>query len=192
VRRLAPLLALVAGSLILSSCTLVPTSAKLVVIGNGRVPLHLLDNTIPGTNGARVRFEVQPVYIVDALGHLAPSSRIVASPTTLISVLGQLILGPSAIEKSAGYSSALPPGIVILQANVKNDTAFIDLSKALTGLAHKRQVLAVAQLMLTVHDVDSTDRMEISVSGVVQKSLLQSGKIVKVVTLAECQSLLNT
>jgi spore germination protein GerM len=132
------------------------------------------------------------VYIVDALGHLAPSSRIVASPTTLISVLGQLILGPSAIEKSAGYSSALPPGIVILQANVKNDTAFIDLSKALTGLAHKRQVLAVAQLMLTVHDVDSTDRMEISVSGVVQKSLLQSGKIVKVVTLAECQSLLNT
>jgi hypothetical protein len=191
-RRIATLAAILAGSLALSGCTLVPTSNRLVMIGDAHVKLNLLDKTIPGTNGARVRFVVEPVYIIDASSHLAPSSRIVASPPSLDSVLGQLILGPSAIEKSAGYSSALPRGIIILQANIKNDIAFIDLSKALTTLSRQRQILAVGQLMLTVHDVDSTDRMEISVEGVVQRSLLENGKRVKIVTMAQCQSLLNS
>jgi hypothetical protein len=186
------LLALLVSSLALSCCTLVPTSNKLVLIGRDHVYLGLLNKTIPGTNGDRVRFVVQPVYIVDASGHLAPSSRIVASPPTLNSVLGQLILGPTAIEKSAGYSSALPPGIVVLQANVKNDIAFIDLSKSLSGLTRRQQMLAVGQLMLSVHDVDSTIRMQISVAGVVQMSLLANGKRVKTVTVAQCQSLLNS
>ncbi|HEY5121348.1 MAG TPA: GerMN domain-containing protein [Acidimicrobiales bacterium] len=190
-RRVGPLLALLAGALAMSGCTLVPTSNKLVIISDGNVHLGLLNKTIPGTNGAQVRFVVQPVYIVDASNHLAPSSRIVPSPASLDSVLGQLILGPTAIERSAGYSSALPAGLIVLQATVKNDIGYIDLSKALTTLTRQRQILAIGQLMLTVHGVDSTNRIVISVSGVTQKSLLPDGKRAEIVTAADCQSLLN-
>jgi len=82
VRRVGPLLALLAGALAMSGCTLVPTSDKLVIIRDGNVHLGLLNKTIPGTNGAQVRFVIQPVYIVDASNHLAPSSRIVPSPVS--------------------------------------------------------------------------------------------------------------
>ncbi len=190
-RRVGPLLALLAGALAMSGCTLVPTSDKLVIIRDGNVHLGLLNKTIPGTNGAQVRFVIQPVYIVDASNHLAPSSRIVPSPATLDSVLGQLILGPTAIEKSAGYRSALPAGLIVLQATVKNDIAYIDLSKALSTLSHQRQILATGQLMLSVDGVDSTNRMQISVSGVVQASLLANGKRARIVTPADCRNLLN-
>ena len=175
----------------MSGCTLVPTSDKLVIIRDGNVHLGLLNKTIPGTNGAQVRFVIQPVYIVDASNHLAPSSRIVPSPATLDSVLGQLILGPTAIEKSAGYRSALLAGLIVLQATVKNDIAYIDLSKALSTLSHQRQILATGQLMLSVDGVDSTNRMQISVSGVVQASLLANGKRARIVTPADCRNLLN-
>ena len=190
-RRVGPLLALLAGALAMSGCTLVPTSDKLVIIRDGNVHLGLLNKTIPGTNGAQVRFVIQPVYIVDASNPLAPSSRIVPSPATLDSVLGQLILGPTAIEKSAGYRSALPAGLIVLQATVKNDIAYIDLSKALSTLSHQRQILATGQLMLSVDGVDSTNRMQISVSGVVQASLLANGKRARIVTPADCRNLLN-
>ena len=190
-RRVGPLLALLAGALAMSGCTLVPTSDKLVIIRDGNVHLGLLNKTIPGTNGAQVRFVIQPVYIVDASNHLAPSSRIVPSPATLDSVLGQLILGPTAIEKSAGYRSALPAGLIVLQATVKSDIAYIDLSKALSTLSHQRQILATGQLMLSVDGVDSTNRMQISVSGVVQASLLANGKRARIVTPADCRNLLN-
>ena len=190
-RRVGPLLALLAGALAMSGCTLVPTSDKLVIIRDGNVHLGLLNKTIPGTNGAQVRFVIQPVYIVDASNHLAPSSRIVPSPATLDSVLGQLIHGPTAIEKSAGYRSALPAGLIVLQATVKNDIAYIDLSKALSTLSHQRQILATGQLMLSVDGVDSTNRMQISVSGVVQASLLANGKRARIVTPADCRNLLN-
>jgi len=106
-------------------------------------------------------------------------------------VLGQLILGPTAIEKSAGYRSALPAGLIVLQATVKNDIAYIDLSKALSTLSHQRQILATGQLMLSVDGVDSTNRMQISVSGVVQASLLANGKRARIVTPADCRNLLN-
>jgi hypothetical protein len=182
---------LLAGALAMSGCTLVPTSNKLVIISDGKVHLGLLNKTIPDTNGAQVRFVIQPVYIVDASNHLAPSSRIVPSPATLDSVLGQLILGPTAIEESAGYRSALPAGLIVLQATVKNNTADIDLSKALSTLSHQRQILAVGQLMLSVDGVDSTNKMQISVSGVVQASLLANGKRAKIVTPADCRNLLN-
>jgi hypothetical protein len=83
VRRLRLLVLVALGALVLSSCTLVSSNAKPVRISNSKVGLNLLSPTIPGTNGAHVRFNTQPVYIVDATGQLAPSSRIVPTPAAL-------------------------------------------------------------------------------------------------------------
>ena len=75
--RARVVLALVLCALALSGCTLVPTSGNPVDLRRTQVKFGLLDPTIPGTNGATVHFVTQPVYVVDATGHLTPSSRIV-------------------------------------------------------------------------------------------------------------------
>lgn len=179
------------GALALSGCSLVPTNSTLVSISHSKVPFGLLHKTIPGTNHARVRFITQPVYIVDATGHLAAASRIVPSPPVLASVLRELILGPTAIESSAGYSMALPANLVVLQATVRNNIGFIDLAMPLSTLPHAQQILAIGELVLTSYEVGATKGIEISAAGVARKSLLPNGSTSLLVTSKDYSSLLN-
>jgi sporulation and spore germination protein len=190
--RARALLVLAAASLALAGCTLVPTGSSPGRVERSDVPFGLLDPTIPATNGGRVVFVTQPVYVVDATGqHLAPSSRIVPSPPTLASVLKELLLGPTSIEAFAGYTSALPKGLVLLAATTKRGVGTIALSKPLSSLPHEQEVLAVGQLALTAHAVGATNGVEVTVGGVPETLPLPSGKTVTRVTAADEAALLN-
>lgn len=190
-KRIPTMLGLVAGSLMLSSCSLVPTTSSPQIIARHDIPFGLLGQSIPGTNGGRVRFITQPVYIVDVTGHLAPSSRIVPAPPTLATVLRQLILGPTQIESAAGYSSALPKDLVLIDATVKNTVGFIDLATALTSLSRAQQLLAIGQLVLTANDVGATGGIRISVAGIQQSVLLPNGHHSALASAKDFQLLLN-
>ncbi len=179
------------GALALAGCTLVSPNAAPQRIAPSKVHLGLLNKTIPGTNGARVRFITQPVYNIDITGHLAPSSRIVPSPPALATVIEQLLLGPSAIEKSAGYSSALPKSLVLLSAHVRHDVGTVNLASSLSGLGRHQQVLAVGQLVLTADVVGATRGIVIEVAGVIQRVPLPNGTTTTLATPADFQSLLN-
>ncbi|HEY5112159.1 MAG TPA: GerMN domain-containing protein [Acidimicrobiales bacterium] len=187
--RLVLLLAL--GAVLLSSCTLVSPNAAPVHVPRSNVPLGLLNKTIPGTNQARVRFAHQPVYIVDATGRLAPSSRIVPSPPTLKSVLQQLLLGPSKIEASAGYTSALPTTLNLDSATVRNGVGYINLATPLDTLSVSQQLLAVGQLVLTADEAGATKGIVVQVLGVVQQLLTPNGRRLTLVSTKNFQSLLN-
>jgi Sporulation and spore germination len=188
--RAALLLAL--GSVALAGCTLVPTGSSPTRVERGDVPFGLQRPTIPGTNGGRVVFVTQPVYVVDATGlHLAPSSRIVPSPPTLESVLKELLLGPTSIEAFAGYTNALPKSLVLLAATTKRGVGTIALSKPLSTLAHEQEVLAVGQLALTAHAVGAVNGIEVTVGGVPEELPLPSGAQVTRVTAADEAALLN-
>jgi len=183
--------ALVVGAMALSGCTLVPTSNSPVVISRGSVQYELLSKTIPGTINGRVQFVTQPVYIVDATGHLTPSSRIVPSPPTLDSILHELVIGPTTIESFAGYTSALPKDLVILQATIKNGVGYIDLARPLNTLAHNQEVLALGQLVYTAHAVGAIGGLEILVAGVAQPLLLPNGHKDLLISVGDYSSLLN-
>jgi hypothetical protein len=157
------------------------------------VNFGLLSPTIPGTDHARVRFITQPVYIVDAAGDLAPSSRIVPEPPALATVIEQLLLGPTSIEKSAGYTSALPKSLVVITATVNETTGVgvINFATSLNKLPRKQQLLAVGQLVLTAYVVGARRGLEIRVAGVAQNVLLPTGKHATLVTPSDFQSLLN-
>jgi hypothetical protein len=190
-RRLRRLFLLGAGALALSGCTLVPTSNSPVVIARSSVGYTLLGKTIPGTNNGRVRFITQPVYIVDATGHLTASSRIVPAPPTLDSVLHELVLGPTDNESFIGYTSSLPKNLVILQATIKNSVGYVDLARPLSTLAHGQEVLAIGQLVYTANAVGAIDGLEILVAGVAQPLLLPNGHKQLLVTEGNYASLLN-
>lgn len=181
----------VVGALVLSGCTLVaPNSAPIRV---KTVPFSLLSPTIPGTNHARVRFITQPVYIVDAAGDLAPSSRIVPEPPALATVVEQLLLGPTNIEKAAGFTSALPKSLVVISAKIGASTGVgvINFATSLNKLAPKQELLAIGQLVLTAYVVGAKRGLEIRVAGVTQNVLLPNGKHATLVTPGDFQSLLN-
>lgn len=177
------------GALALSGCTLVSPNAAPEHITPG---FSLLSPTIPNTNHARVRFITQPVYIVDAAGRLAPSSRIVPTPPALATVIEQLLLGPTSIEKSAGYSSALPKSLVVVSAKVHAHVAVINFATSLTTLPEKQRLLAVGQLVLTAYAVGASRGLEIRVAGVAQTLLLPNGQHTTLATPADFQSLLNS
>ncbi|HVA53856.1 MAG TPA: GerMN domain-containing protein [Acidimicrobiales bacterium] len=190
-KRLRALTLLVLGALALSGCTFVAPNAAPVRISKLSDPYGLFNQTIPGTNNARVRFITQPVYIVDATKHLAPSSRIVPSPPTLATVIGQLLLGPTAIETSAGYSSALPTNLVLISATVRNQIGYFNFATPLSSLSRAQQLLAVGQLVLTAFDVGATRGVVIKVAGVTQRLLVPSGARTTLVSENDVRSLLN-
>lgn len=195
-RKLRVPLGLLLGAIALAGCSLVPTASSPQLIPHKHVPFGLLSKTIPGTKNGRVRFISQPVYIVDATGHLAPSSRIVPAPPVLESVLRQLIIGPTKIESFAGYTSALPKNLVLLSASFRSGIAYIDLASSLSQLSRSQEVLAVGQLVLTAQKVGFTlavdvKGIEITVAGVAQSSPLPGGHNAILVTPKDFQRLLN-
>lgn len=196
-RRVRVLLGLLLGAVALAGCSLVPTASSPQVIAPKGVPFGLLGKTIPGTNNGRVRFISQPVFIVDVTGHLSSSSRIVPSPPVLVSVLRQLIIGPTKIESFAGYTSALPKNLVLLSASFRAGIGYIDLASTLSKLPRGQEVLAVGQLVLTAKDVGVTlgiqvKGLEITVAGVTQRLPLPDGHEANLVTPQDFQRLSNT
>jgi hypothetical protein len=178
-------------ALVLSSCTLISPNATPDYIAKSSVGLQLLDPTIPNTNHARVRFITQPVYIVDATGHLAPSSRIVPSPPGLSTVIQQLLLGPSAIEKSAGYTSALPETLVLVSAELRGNVGYINFATPLSTLSRTLQLLAVGQLVLTAAAAGATGGIVIKVAGVTQRLRMPNGQTSTFVSKKNFEVLLN-
>jgi hypothetical protein len=178
-------------ALVLSSCTLISPNATPDYIAKSSVGLQLLDPTIPNTNHARVRFITQPVYIVDATGHLAPSSRIVPSPPGLSTVIQQLLLGPSAIEKSAGYTSALPETLVLVSAELRGNVGYINFATPLSTLSRTLQLLAVGQLVLTAAAAGATGGIVIKVAGVTQRLRMPNGQTSTLVSTKNFEVLLN-
>ena len=190
-KRLRALALIMLGAVMLSGCTLVATNATPVRIAVSQDPYGLFNQTIPGTNNARVRFITQPVYLVDATGHLVTASRIVPSPPTLVTVIGQLLLGPTAIETSAGYTSALPRDMVLVSAKVQNQIGYFNFATPLSSLPHAQQLLAVGQLVLTAFAVGATRGIVVKVAGVTQHLLTPTGARVTLVTQSDVQRLLN-
>jgi len=191
VRRLRGVALIGVAALLLTGCTLVAPNGAPQYIARSKVPFGLLDPTIPGTNNARLRFVAQPVYIIDASGHLAPSSRVVPSPPKLSSVIAQLLLGPLPIEASAGYTSALPKGLVLLSADVHHEIGYLDFATTLDGLSRSAQILAVGQLVLTAFDVGATRGVVIRAAGVTQYLLNPSGVRTGLFAPQNFESLLN-
>jgi len=105
-------------------------------------------------------------------------------------VLSELLLGPTSIERFAGYSSDLPKGFVLVGATLRNKLGIIDIATPLSSLSAKHQVLALGQLVLSAYDAGATAGVEITVAGSPRDSLLPNGTRQLVVTHADFASFL--
>ena len=84
----------------------------------------------------------------------------------LETALRLLLEGPTATEIAAGLRSAIAAGTELRSATMPEDgSAVVDLSKAFLDLGGEEQILAVAQLVLTVTAVPGVDRVRFAVDG---------------------------
>lgn len=180
-----------AAALALAGCGLITPAAGPTAIARTHVGFNLLSPTIPGTNHARVHFETEPIFIVDAARRLAPASRIVPSPPSIATVVGQLLTGPTSIERAAGFTTELPRKLVLIAATVRKHVGYVDLSGSLNQLARPDELLAIGQLVLTAAYVGATQGLEISLAGAIQDLPLPSGGHARVLTVADFEGLLN-
>lgn len=190
-KQLRRALLVAASALVLGACTYIGPNHTPIAVAKRDVGYGLMHRYIPGTVRGRVQFVTQPIYLLDAGNHLVPSSRIVPSPVRLDSVLQQLILGPSAIESSAGYTSSLPKGVVLISAKLRNGIAVINFGTRLNGLATTQLLRAEGQLVLTATAANATRGVIIEVAEVRQVLPIPSGRNVSLLTSAEFQSMLN-
>jgi Sporulation and spore germination len=184
-------LAVGTAALALAGCGLITPAEGPTAIAPSHVGFNLLSPTIPGTNHARVHFETEPIFIVDAAHRLAPASRIVPSPPSIATVVAQLLTGPTAIERSAGFTTELPRKLVLIAATVRKHVGYVDLSGSLNQLARPDELLAIGQLVLTAAYVGATQGLEISLAGAIQDLPVPSGGHATVLTVAEYAGLLS-
>ncbi len=190
-KRLAHVVVVVAAALTLSACTYIGSNSAPIPVVKRDVGYGLMHRYIPGTVRGRVQFVTQPIYLLDASNHLVPSSRIVPSPIRLASVLEQLDLGPSAIERSAGYSSALPRDLVLISATLRHGVAVINFGTRLSALPLAVLLHAEGQLVLTATAAGATRGVIIEVAETRQVLPIPNGKKVSYLTSNEFQSMLN-
>ena len=83
----------------------------------------------------------------------------------LEATLRLLLEGPTAAEIAAGIRSAIAPGTELRSARVEAGSAVVDLSRTFVDLGGEEQILAVAQMVLTVTAVPGIDRVRFSLDG---------------------------
>lgn len=65
-------------------------------------------------------------------------------------LIGLLLAGPSAAEEQAGMRSAIPPNTALRSTEVTGNDIVVDLSRAFASFGGQEEILAVAQVVLTL------------------------------------------
>ena len=94
-----------------------------------------------------------------------PARRVVDAPAVARSSLDALLQGPSAAERRAGLTSALPAGVQLRSVALAQGTAVVDLSPAFSAAPQAQQRKGAAQVVYTLTQVPSVSRVSLQVGG---------------------------
>lgn len=146
--RFAKVLATLAAAGVVAGCG-VPVGSGPARIDPSTVPYGLLNES--GTAAPDELFgRAVPIFLVDR-DRLVSVTRHVNGSNVAQRSLGALLLGPTAIEASRGYRTAIPPDVRLISLDYVGDkTASVDLTPAFGAISGSDQVLAVAQIVYTL------------------------------------------
>lgn len=97
---------------------------------------------------------------------LVPVTRDLPLPTTLEGTLESLLSGVSQPEERANLRTSIPPGTTLLGLEVSEGLASLDLSSDFASVGGEEEILAVAQIVLTVTSADGVSHVEFQLEGV--------------------------
>jgi len=151
---------------------------------------RLLNQTIPGTNNARVRFITQPVYMwtPPITWHFEPHRALAALARD-----GDRAAPPRSDRDRnvRRLHLGLPTSMVLVSANIRNEVGYFNFATPLNTLSRSQQLLAVGQLVLTAYRVGAARGIIIKVGDVTQRLLMPDGAKATLVSQKDFESLLN-
>ena len=127
----------------------VPTHGSASKVKSKDVPFGLLRKQGGSSASGDSGHEEALVYFAKN-GRLVASSRRLAPPVTVQSVLRALDRGPNQVEIAAGLRSALPDQDPVSRISLSSGTARVDLARPFTALSSGDQIVALGQLVYTL------------------------------------------
>ncbi len=89
----------------------------------------------------------------------------------------QLLAGPTAQEEAAGLRTAIPASSVVRQVSVAEGVATVDVSPEFAGVGGQEEIMAIAQLVLTL-TARGVERVTIHLEGLPVALPLPNGVLV--------------
>ncbi|HEX2152415.1 MAG TPA: GerMN domain-containing protein [Acidimicrobiia bacterium] len=106
-----------------------------------------------------------PLYLVKD-GAIVAVTRDLAAPAEVESVLGSLLSGTTGPEERTGLRTSIPTETRLLGVETEGSTVHIDVSRDFAGVGGEEELLAVAQIVLTVGDVEGIESVVFQLEGV--------------------------
>lgn len=128
----------------------------------GSVPFQLLDPTLESTTTTTPQGNTTTrvtIYLTDAQGRLVDTRREVTAPATVEKVIEALLGGPME-DEADDLSTQITQGTQLLGVEGPVDgLVTIDLSRQLLDITGRPQILALAQVVYTVTNLQPVDRV---------------------------------
>ena len=162
------MVAVLAGLVALAGCG-VPGDGSPREVEAKNVPYDLLaptaENTTTTQPSAFTATSRVKIYLPDAEGKLTAVSRQVTAPATAAKAVVSLFNGPTEQEADALHS-AVTTGTKLLGIDGPTDgLVTLDLSHHLLDITGRQQILALAQVVYTVTELPSVDRVLFQIDG---------------------------
>jgi hypothetical protein len=131
-----------------------------------RVPVEFVNGASTATQSVKVYFSQSNQTSNDCTDVVAVTHQIPRTQAVATAALHELLTGPTAAEKQAGYISNIPVGVKLNSIRIEDGTAFVDFSSELNQGAGSCLVSAIrAQIEDTLKQFDTVKKVEISVAG---------------------------
>lgn len=156
----------------------------LAVVACG-VPLDRVPEVIEGNRGAPdpevEELEVDDLvaaslYLVDE-GVIVPVTRNLPEPVDAITILESLLEGTTEPEERRGMRTSIPDGTQILDLEKNGSTVRLDLSSDFAAVGGEEELLAVAQVVLSVTSVENVEAVLFELEGVQTDVPLPNGAL---------------
>ncbi|MGH8889580.1 MAG: GerMN domain-containing protein [Acidothermaceae bacterium] len=137
-----------------------------VVIPSDAVPSGLLAPPEPSPPQSTVQVPTSTIYLVNNT-NLVAVHRPRTQTATLHGLIDSLLKGPTDVESSAGFGTAINTSPALLGTSVdSSEVATINLSGSFGDIRGSEQVLATAQIVMTAVSFPGVTAVQISLDGV--------------------------
>lgn len=118
-----------------------------------------------------------PFYLVEEDGVIAAVTRDLPPPPGIASIVESLLDGTTEPEEGTGLRTSIPSGTRLLGVEREGSTAYLDLSRDFAAVGGEEELLAVAQIVLTVTELDGVEAVAFELEGVPTDVPLPNGAL---------------
>lgn len=116
------------------------------------------------------------LYLVDE-GVIVPVTRNLPEPVNTITILESLLGGTTEPEERRGLRTSIPDGTQVLDLEQNDSTVRLDLSSDFAAVGGEEELLAVAQVVLSVTAVEGVEAVVFELEGVQTDVPLPNGAL---------------